>query len=130
MRPVYTEYEVPLRYVRCVRIYLRTYITVGIIVSGEGLLLPWPQLTHPLPAPAVAQVEQKVEGRVDGDEEMVHAHQDWEPLQEKSGKLFTCAIFRHCYKMITIIEFKKSVGVPICVKQIPRYQIHTNNFYP
>ncbi len=93
-------------------------------------MLPWPQLTHPLPAPAVAQVEQKVEGRVDGDEEMVHAHQDWEPLQEKSGKLFTCAIFRHCYKMITIIEFKKSVGVPIRVKQIPRYQNHTNNFYP
>ena len=40
-------------------------------------------LTQFLPSPAVAEIEEEVECRVDCDEEVVHAHHDGEPLERK-----------------------------------------------
>ena len=33
--------------------------------------------------PAIAQVKEKIEGRVDGDQEMIDAHQNQQPLEKE-----------------------------------------------
>ena len=39
------------------------------------------------PVPAEGEVEEEVEGGVDGDQQVVRAHQDRQPLGDKKGPL-------------------------------------------
>ena len=44
-------------------------------------------------SPAVAQVEEEVEGGVDGDKQMIEAHQNWQPLKYQVNKTETFPSF-------------------------------------
>ncbi len=57
-------------------------------------------LTHSLLSPAVAQVEKEVEGGVDGDEQVIHAHQDREPLK-KRGQNDRIFLLKYVYSITT-----------------------------